>query len=67
MTAIIHTYIHTFQGSVSVINTVGTGISHKYTYKKIHSVKYYKHFTKTVLYIILTHKKFNYRVTAMPM
>jgi hypothetical protein len=29
---------------------------------QIYSVKYYKHFTKAVLYIIFTHKKFIYRV-----
>jgi len=45
-----------------VSKTVGCGTSHKYTNIHIYSIKYYKYFTKTILYIIFAHKKFIYRV-----
>jgi len=32
-----------------VVKTVGCGTSHKYTNIQIYGLKYYKHFTKTVL------------------
>jgi len=41
-----------------VIKTVGCGTSHKYTNIQIYSVKYHKHFTKTVLQIIFTYNIF---------
>jgi len=65
--AYMHTYIHMLHGSISVSNTVGCGTSHKYTNIQIYNIKYYKYFTKTILYIIFAHKKFFYRVKGVCM
>jgi len=49
MYSLPHIYIHTFHISISVTKTAGCETSHKYTTIQIYSVKYYEHFTKTVL------------------
>jgi hypothetical protein len=50
-----------------ILQTLSPHISHLLSYKHTHthtvySVQHYKNFTKTVLYIIFTHKKFIKRV-----
>jgi len=47
MRVYIHMYIPWIHRCV--IKTVGCGTSHKYTNIQICGVKYYRHFTKTVL------------------
>ena len=44
------------------MQTAGCATSHKYRNVQIYSAKYYKHFAKTVLQIIFTHKKLTYKV-----
>jgi len=43
----VHTYIPWIYKCVK--NTAGCRTSYKYTYTQIYGIKYYKHFTKTIL------------------